>query len=70
VPIVVRVEDVEDTRTLASLRVSEVVQPQLEVGLEMVRQALLALRVEETHIAPLLVQLRAERYEPKGEAGS
>jgi CPA2 family monovalent cation:H+ antiporter-2 len=70
VPVVVRVEDVEDTKNLASLRVSEVVQPQLEVGLEMVRQSLLALRVEENQIAPLLGQLRAERYEPKGDTDS
>lgn len=68
VPVVVRVEDVEDTSNLVSLRVNEVVQPQLEVGLEMVRQSLLALRVEENQIAPLLVQLRAERYEPKEDA--
>jgi CPA2 family monovalent cation:H+ antiporter-2 len=70
VPIVVRVEDVEETRDLSLLRVSEMVQPQLEVGLEMVRQSLLALRVDESQIIPLLGQLRAERYEPKGGSGS
>ncbi len=70
VPVVVRVEDVEDTSNLVSLQVNEVVQPQLEVGLEMVRQSLLALQVDESQIAPLLGQLRAERYEPKGDAGS
>jgi CPA2 family monovalent cation:H+ antiporter-2 len=70
VPIVVRVEDVEETKNLSLLRVDEVVQPQLEVGLEMVRQSLLALRVDESQIIPLLGQLRAERYEPKGDKGS
>jgi len=70
VPIVVRVEDVEETRNLSLLRIDEVVQPQLEVGLEMVRQSLLALHVDESQIIPLLGQLRAERYEPKGGSGS
>jgi CPA2 family monovalent cation:H+ antiporter-2 len=70
VPIVVRVEDVEETKDLSLLRVDEVVQPQLEVGLEMVRQSLLALRVDENQIIPLLGQLRSERYEPKRAAGS
>jgi CPA2 family monovalent cation:H+ antiporter-2 len=63
-PIVVRVEEVEDVETLSSLRVEEIVQPQLEVGLEMVRQALLALSVDQLQISTLLGQLRADRYEP------
>jgi CPA2 family monovalent cation:H+ antiporter-2 len=63
-PIVVRVEEVEDVETLSSLKVEEIVQPQLEVGLEMVRQALLALHVDQLQIATLLGQLRADRYEP------
>jgi CPA2 family monovalent cation:H+ antiporter-2 len=62
-PVVVRVEDVEDVQTLSSLSVQEIVQPQFEVGLEMVRQALLALKVEESQIFTLLGQLRADRYE-------
>lgn len=64
VPIVVRVEEVEDVQTLSSLKVEEIVQPQLEVGLEMVRQSLLALNIDESQIIAVLGQLRADRYEP------
>ena len=42
--------------------VEEVVQPQLEVGIEMLRQALLKLHVEQGEIALMLEQLRSERY--------
>lgn len=70
VPIVARVEDIEETKDLALSRIDEVVQPQLEVGLEMVRQALLTLRLEEREITSLLRQLRAERYEPEGASRS
>jgi hypothetical protein len=45
------------------LSVEEIVQPQFEVGLEMVRQALLALKINEARIFTLLGQLRADRYE-------
>lgn len=69
VPVVVRVEDVEDVNTLTNLRVQEVVQPQLEVGLEMVRQALVCLRVDIEEIVSVLNTLRAERYEPRTFAG-
>jgi CPA2 family monovalent cation:H+ antiporter-2 len=64
IPVVVRVEEVEDVQTLAGLTVEEIVQPQLEVGLEMVRQALLALKIDESEIFSLLGQLRSDRYEP------
>jgi CPA2 family monovalent cation:H+ antiporter-2 len=64
VPIVVRVEEVEDIDSLSSLTVDEIVQPQLEVGLEMVRQSLLSLSIDESRVFTLLGHLRAERYEP------
>jgi CPA2 family monovalent cation:H+ antiporter-2 len=64
VPVVVRVEEVEDIDTLSSLTFDEIVQPQLEVGLEMVRQSLLSLGMDEARVFPLLGQLRAERYQP------
>jgi CPA2 family monovalent cation:H+ antiporter-2 len=63
VPVVVRVEEVEDIDTLSSLTFDEIVQPQLEVGLEMVRQSLLSLGMDETRVFPLLAKLRAERYQ-------
>lgn len=69
VPVVVRVEEVEDVQTLASLSVEEIVQPQFEVGLEMVRQSLLALKIDESRIFALLGQLRADRYETSRFAG-
>jgi CPA2 family monovalent cation:H+ antiporter-2 len=69
IPVVVRVEEVADVEALSSLNVDEIVQPQLEVGLEMVHQALRALRVDEGQIIPLLGQLRMERYELKGDSG-
>jgi CPA2 family monovalent cation:H+ antiporter-2 len=68
VPIVVRVEEIEDVGALSRLDVTEIVQPQLEVGLEMVRQSLLSLGVEESRIFTVLGQLRAERYEPSERA--
>jgi CPA2 family monovalent cation:H+ antiporter-2 len=61
-PIVVRVEEVEDIAALSSLKVEEIVQPQLEVGLEMVRQALRNLRVDEATVLALLEEIRADRY--------
>lgn len=61
-PIVVRVEEVEDIAMLSALTVDEVVQPQLEVGLEMVRQSLMRLSVEESKILAVLEGLRAGRY--------
>lgn len=64
ISVVVRVEEVEDVQTLSSLTVEEIVQPQLEVGLEMVRQSLLALKIGEPEIFSLLGQLRSDRYEP------
>ncbi len=69
VPIVVRVEEVEDIDTLSSLTVEEIVQPQLEVGLEMVRQSLLSLGIDGARVFTLLGQLRAERYEPMKTQG-
>jgi CPA2 family monovalent cation:H+ antiporter-2 len=68
-PVVVRVEEVEDVQTLSSLSVDEIVQPQFEVGLEMVRQSLLALKIDESQIFTLLGQLRADRYETTRFAG-
>jgi CPA2 family monovalent cation:H+ antiporter-2 len=67
--VVVRVEEVEDLQMLASLSVQEIVQPQFEVALEMVRQSLLALKTDESEIFALLGQLRADRYETSSFAG-
>lgn len=70
VPIVVRVEELQDIEELALTDVHEVVQPQLEVGLEMVRQSLLALGVSDIEILNLLGKLRSKRYDPFSKAPS
>lgn len=72
ISVVVRVEEVEDIDTLSSLTIDEIVQPQLEVGLEMVRQSLVALGMSESRVFSLLGQLREERYQPNksGRSGS
>lgn len=64
IPVIVRVQEVEDVATLSALRIEEIVQPQLEVGLEIVRQSMRALRIEPTKIDLVLSRLRADRYEP------
>ena len=66
VPIVVRVEEGSDVEKVSSLDVREIVQPQAEVGLEMVRQALLSLGLAEGEIFTALGRLRAERYARAG----
>lgn len=64
VPIVVRVAEIDDIEQLASHNIHEIVQPQLEAGLEVVRQSLLALGIKEAETFGVLAQLRAEKYEP------
>lgn len=68
VPIVVRVEELQDLEELAFTDIHEIVQPQLEVGLEMVRQSLLALGVSDIEILNLLGKLRSKRYDPISKA--
>jgi CPA2 family monovalent cation:H+ antiporter-2 len=63
VPVVVRVEEVEDVESLASLKIEQIVQPQLEVGLEIVRQSMIALKMLPREIDEVLGSLRAEQYE-------
>jgi monovalent cation:H+ antiporter-2, CPA2 family len=66
IPIVVRVAEVDDIEEFSSHDVAEFVQPQLEVGMEMVRQSLLALGISEAEIFGTLAQLRAEGYQRVG----
>jgi CPA2 family monovalent cation:H+ antiporter-2 len=60
IPVIVRVQEVEDIRKLSELPVAEIVQPQREVGLEMVRQSLRTLQIDEGKMYEILEQLRAE----------
>jgi CPA2 family monovalent cation:H+ antiporter-2 len=70
IPIVVRVEEVHEVAEVATLRVRQIVQPQLEVGIEMVRQSLLSLGVNEAEIFGVLGHLRSSGYDPIVATGS
>jgi CPA2 family monovalent cation:H+ antiporter-2 len=63
-PIVARAEGVEQMQQLHKLGVSEAVQPYFEAGLEIVRQALLALDVPATEIQHYTDAVRTELYAP------
>lgn len=60
--IVARVEGVEEMRALYEKGVSMVVQPQLEAGLEITRQALFHLHVPPTQILQYTDQMRRNLY--------
>src|SRR4029453_4676737 len=62
--LVARAEGVEQMERLHRLGVSEVVQPYFEAGLEIVRQALLALDVPATDIHHTPNAARKELYAP------
>ncbi|HEY7490293.1 MAG TPA: cation:proton antiporter, partial [Candidatus Tectomicrobia bacterium] len=68
VPIVARAEGVEQMHRLHALGVNEVVQPEFEAGLEMVRQALLPLDIPPTEIERYADAVRAELYAPLYQA--
>lgn len=63
-PIVARADTVEQMQRLHDLGVNEVVQPEFEAGLEMVRQALLALAIPAMDIEHYADTVRAELYAP------
>jgi len=62
--IVARVESVELSRILHEHGVYEVVQPEFEAGLEIVRQALLHLEIPATEIYRFTDEIRHELYAP------
>ena len=68
VPIVARAEGVDQMKELHDLGVSEVVQPEFEAGLELVRQALLPLDVPATEIEHYADAVRADLYAPLYQA--
>jgi CPA2 family monovalent cation:H+ antiporter-2 len=63
-PIVARAEGVDQMHSLHALGVDEVVQPEFEAGLEMVRQALLPLDIPPTEIERYTDAVRDELYAP------
>ncbi len=68
--IVARAEGADQLRHLQALGLSEVVQPELEAGIEMVRQALLHLDYGVTEVHRVSNQLRQEMYAPLFGDGS
>lgn len=66
--IVARVESVELSHILHDHGVYEVVQPEFEAGLEIVRQALLHLEIPATEINHFTDEIRHELYAPLREA--
>jgi CPA2 family monovalent cation:H+ antiporter-2 len=70
VRIVARAEGAEQLRDLHAHGVTEVVQPELEASLEMIRQALLHLDLGVTEVHRVTTALRAEMYEPLFGDGS
>jgi len=70
VRIVARAEGAEQLHHLQAQGLSEVVQPELEAGLEMVRQSLLHMDLGVTEIHRVSTQLRQEMYAPLFGDGS
>jgi CPA2 family monovalent cation:H+ antiporter-2 len=66
--IVARAEGIEQMRTLHSQGVYEVVQPELEAGLEMTRQALFHLHIPATDIQRFTDAIHKELYAPLYQA--
>lgn len=66
--IVARVESIELSHILHEHGVYEVVQPEFEAGLEIVRQALLHLEIPATEIYHFTDEIRQELYAPLQEA--
>lgn len=64
VRIVARAEGAQQLRDLHAHGVTEVVQPELEASLEMIRQALIHLDLGVTEVHRVTTALRAEMYEP------
>ena len=62
--IVIRAATLSQVRELYAHGIHEVVQPEFEAGLELVRQALLHYDISATAIQELSDSVRAERYQP------
>lgn len=59
VQVVARVQEIDDAESIAEMGVKRIVEPQRETGLEMLRQALLALGLREGKIFYLIQQFRS-----------
>ncbi|MCB0113393.1 MAG: cation:proton antiporter, partial [Caldilineaceae bacterium] len=62
--IVTRAESIDEMQMLNEMGIYEVVQPQLEAGLEMMRQALVHLQLPEAEIQRFTDEIRHEMYTP------
>jgi CPA2 family monovalent cation:H+ antiporter-2 len=67
--VVARAESDAMLGTLQELAVHEVVQPQLEAGLEITRQALLHMDMQAEEIAILIAEARLDFFAPLGQGG-
>lgn len=65
--IVARSEGIEQIRTLLEIGATEVVQPELEAGLEIVRQALVHLHIPATQVLRYVDTARRELYASIGK---
>ncbi len=63
-PMIVRAEGVQQMQDLHQLGIQHVVQPELEAGLEMTRQALVSLKIADLEIQLYLDAVRQEVYAP------
>lgn len=63
-PMIVRAEGVQQMQDLRQLGIQHVVQPELEAGLEMTRQALVSLKIADLEIQLYLDAVRQEVYAP------
>jgi CPA2 family monovalent cation:H+ antiporter-2 len=69
-PLVARSEGPRETAALVSMGVVHVVEPELEAGLEMARQALVHLEVEPARMQRFLDATRRAHYGDRGEAAT
>jgi CPA2 family monovalent cation:H+ antiporter-2 len=64
VPMVARATHIKQIPVLQELQITEIVQPEFEAGLEMMRQTLLHFGVSMTEITQLSDDVRAVAYAP------
>jgi len=60
--VIVRADDMENIKELRDLNISEIIQPEFEAGLEIIRQALLHLNCRITDIQNFIDDIRRNTY--------
>lgn len=69
-PIVTRADSEDEVKMLHGYKIYEIVQPKLEAGLEILRQALLKMEVPALEVQNYLDKVRLDHYRPLLEARS